>query len=282
MPCSSWSHPWSGPASSSRRARSRHTCPMRASSSQPGWSADSCPLAGALANAELGAMYPRAGGDYVYLREAFHPVAGFLVGWLTFFAIYAGTVATLAVGFAASLGEMFGWGRAAVLGIAVVTIVACSALNWVGVRWGALANNVTGWIKGRRADPLRCRRAFHGRGRRRQPAAARRGRGRGGPRGRLRAGPLARPVQLPRLERDHLRGERDPRARQERPAFALHRARDLHGPLHAPQRRLSAGNVTGPSSRRPRMRGRRRPASSSARSVASSFRASCWSRSWGR
>ena len=38
-------------------------------------------LAGALANAELGAMFPRAGGDYVYLREAFHPLAGFLVGW---------------------------------------------------------------------------------------------------------------------------------------------------------------------------------------------------------
>jgi len=37
-------------------------------------------LAGALANAELGAMFPRAGGDYVYLREAFHPLAGFLVG----------------------------------------------------------------------------------------------------------------------------------------------------------------------------------------------------------
>src|SRR5262245_34877635 len=46
-------------------------------------------LAGALANAELGAMYPHAGGDYVYLREAFHPMAGFLVGWLSFFVIYA-------------------------------------------------------------------------------------------------------------------------------------------------------------------------------------------------
>ena len=32
-------------------------------------------------------MFPRAGGNYVYLREAFHPLAGFLVGWLSFFAI---------------------------------------------------------------------------------------------------------------------------------------------------------------------------------------------------
>jgi APA family basic amino acid/polyamine antiporter len=104
-------------------------------------------LAGALANAELGAMYPRAGGDYVYLREAFHPIAGFLVGWLTFFAIYAGTVATLAVGFAASLGAMFDWEHTTILAAAVATIVGCSALNWVGVRWGALVNNLTGWIK---------------------------------------------------------------------------------------------------------------------------------------
>ena len=51
-------------------------------------------------------MYPHAGGDYVYLREAYHPVAGFLVGWLSFFVIYAGTVATLAVGFAEGLGAL--------------------------------------------------------------------------------------------------------------------------------------------------------------------------------
>ena len=44
-------------------------------------------LAGALANAELGAMFPRAGGDYVYLTEGVHPVAGFLVGWLSFFEV---------------------------------------------------------------------------------------------------------------------------------------------------------------------------------------------------
>lgn len=105
-------------------------------------------LAGALANAELGAMFPRAGGGYVFLREAFHPLAGFLMGWLIFFAIYAGSVATLAVGFAASLGEIFGWNSAApVVGVAIFTIAVCSTLNWIGVRWGALANNITGWIK---------------------------------------------------------------------------------------------------------------------------------------
>jgi len=104
-------------------------------------------LAGALANAELGAMFPRAGGDYVYLREAFHPLAGFLVGWLSFLAVFTGTVATLAVGFAESLAVLRGWGPGSVLPVAVVSIVACSFLNYLGVRWGALANNVTGWIK---------------------------------------------------------------------------------------------------------------------------------------
>ncbi|HYB13530.1 MAG TPA: amino acid permease, partial [Myxococcota bacterium] len=69
-------------------------------------------LAGALANAELGAMYPHAGGDYVYLREAYHPLAGFLVGWLSFFVIYAGTVATLAAGFAEGLANFIKVGDA--------------------------------------------------------------------------------------------------------------------------------------------------------------------------
>lgn len=104
-------------------------------------------LAGALANAELGAMFPRAGGDYVYLREAFHPAAGFLVGWFSFLAVFTGTVATLAVGFAEGLASLLGWGPGSVLPVAVTGIVACSLVNYLGVRWGALANNVTGWIK---------------------------------------------------------------------------------------------------------------------------------------
>ena len=104
-------------------------------------------LAGALANAELGAMYPHAGGDYVYLREAYHPAAGFLVGWLTFFVIYAGTVATLAVGFAEGLGHFVpldGGGR---LAIAVAVTLVTSGINYAGVRLGASVNNLTAWLK---------------------------------------------------------------------------------------------------------------------------------------
>jgi APA family basic amino acid/polyamine antiporter len=104
-------------------------------------------LAGALANAELGAMYPHAGGNYVYLREAFHPVAGFLVGWLGFFAIFAGTIATLAVGFAESVAGGLGLGAGGSAGLAVAVTLVFSLLNWLGVRWGALVNNLSAALK---------------------------------------------------------------------------------------------------------------------------------------
>ena len=104
-------------------------------------------LAGALANAELGAMFPRAGGDYVYLREAFHPLAGFLVGWLTFFAIYAGTVAALAAAFAEGVASRVGLGPGGTLALAVAVTVFVSLVNYTGVRWGARANNLTSGLK---------------------------------------------------------------------------------------------------------------------------------------
>jgi APA family basic amino acid/polyamine antiporter len=104
-------------------------------------------LAGALANAELGAMYPHAGGDYVYLREAYHPVAGFLVGWLSFFVIYAGTVATLAAGFAEGLAHFVPLGASGKMLAAVLITIATSWINYVGVRTGARVNNVTAVLK---------------------------------------------------------------------------------------------------------------------------------------
>ena len=104
-------------------------------------------LAGALANAELGAMFPRAGGDYVYLREGLHPAAGFLVGWLSFFAIYAGTIAALAVILGESLARACGFGETGKLAFAAGIILVCSALNVRSVRVGALANNLTSTMK---------------------------------------------------------------------------------------------------------------------------------------
>jgi APA family basic amino acid/polyamine antiporter len=104
-------------------------------------------LAGALANAELGAMFPRAGGDYVYLREGFHPAAGFLVGWLSFFVIYAGTVATLAAAFGEAVAPHLGLGAAGVVALAIGATVATSAVNYLGVRRGVQLNNWTSWLK---------------------------------------------------------------------------------------------------------------------------------------
>jgi APA family basic amino acid/polyamine antiporter len=104
-------------------------------------------LAGALANAELGAMYPHAGGDYVYLREAFSEFAGFLMGWVSFFAIFTGTVATLAAGFAEALDPMLDLGEGGKLVVALGVIFAASWLNVVGVRDSARFNNATALLK---------------------------------------------------------------------------------------------------------------------------------------
>ena len=62
-------------------------------------------FAGAMAYAELAALRPRAGGEYVYLREAFGPAAGFLSGWTSFIAGFSGAIAAGAVGLASYLGR---------------------------------------------------------------------------------------------------------------------------------------------------------------------------------
>src|SRR3954464_5952439 len=63
-------------------------------------------IIGALAYGELAAMMPWAGGQYVYLREAYSPLWGFLYGWTLFLVIQTGTIAAVAVGFARFLGVL--------------------------------------------------------------------------------------------------------------------------------------------------------------------------------
>ena len=87
-------------------------------------------LAGALANAELGAMYPNAGGNYVYLREGVHPIAGFLVGWLSFFAIFAGTIAALSAVAANVICAALGISNDWLIPIAIGICLTSSALNF--------------------------------------------------------------------------------------------------------------------------------------------------------
>ena len=64
-------------------------------------------LIGAVSYGELAAMMPKAGGQYVYLREAFSPMWGFLYGWTLFLVIQTGTIAAVAVGFARYLGVLW-------------------------------------------------------------------------------------------------------------------------------------------------------------------------------
>ena len=63
-------------------------------------------VAAALSYGELAAMMPKAGGQYVYLREAYSPLWGFLYGWTVFLVIQSGTIAAVAVGFARFLGVL--------------------------------------------------------------------------------------------------------------------------------------------------------------------------------
>jgi basic amino acid/polyamine antiporter, APA family len=81
----------------------------------PGWLLAAWALAGlltitgALCCAELAAMMPRAGGQYVFLREAYGPALGFLFGWSLFIVIQTGTIAAVAVAFARFTGVLFPW-----------------------------------------------------------------------------------------------------------------------------------------------------------------------------
>src|SRR6516225_10016893 len=66
-------------------------------------------IAAALSYGELAALFPHAGGQYVYLREAFSPLWGFLYGWTLFLVIQTGTIAAVAVGFARYTGVLLPW-----------------------------------------------------------------------------------------------------------------------------------------------------------------------------
>ena len=92
---------------------------------------------GALAYAELGAMIPSTGGQYVFLRDSYGPLWGFLCGWSFILAIYSGANATLAVGFATYLSYFIHltpllFKLAAVALVAILTLV-----NYRGVELGA-------------------------------------------------------------------------------------------------------------------------------------------------
>jgi APA family basic amino acid/polyamine antiporter len=104
-------------------------------------------LLGALTYGELAAMKPEAGGLYVYIRDAFGPLAAFLYGWTLFFVISSGSVATLAVAFASHLRELTPLGAWGGRAVAVAMIAVVAAVNLRGTRTSAGVQNGTTALK---------------------------------------------------------------------------------------------------------------------------------------
>jgi APA family basic amino acid/polyamine antiporter len=104
-------------------------------------------LIGALVFAELGARRPVAGGGYVYLREAYGRLPAFLYAWTLLLVIATGAIAAVAVTFASYSAALLGWGPDARVPLAVSAILLLSAINYIGVRPGAMTQNVLTLLK---------------------------------------------------------------------------------------------------------------------------------------
>jgi amino acid transporter len=113
-------------------------------------------LFGALTLAELSAMYPHAGGTYVFLREAYGKAWAFLWTWAEFWVIRSGSIAALSVAMTISLQQaasQAGWNPPPnqvlplQVGISLAVIAILSALNIAGAKWGGGLQNVTSVIK---------------------------------------------------------------------------------------------------------------------------------------
>src|SRR6202162_5219629 len=118
-------------------------------------------VSAALSYGELAALFPHAGGQYVYLREAYSPLWGFLYGWTLFLVIQTGTIAAVAVGFARFLGVVWAAISPSTLIVspialsdkyaislsvqqlvALLLILFLTALNTRGLKLGKLIQNV--------------------------------------------------------------------------------------------------------------------------------------------
>ena len=117
-------------------------------------------LCACFAFAELGSMFPDSGGQYIYLREAYGDLIAFLYGWMLFAVANGGTIAALSVASAAYMGQVFpvvsqdrivlsiagiAVSRAHLLGLALIVVL--TYVNVVGLRWGALLQNISTWTK---------------------------------------------------------------------------------------------------------------------------------------
>jgi len=117
-------------------------------------------LIAALSYGELAAAMPQAGGQYVYLRESFGPLSGFLYGWTLFLVIQTGTIAAVAVAFAKFTGVFVPWvsadnhligagkvGLSAQQLVAITIVALLTAVNLRGIRTGAVVQNIFTFAK---------------------------------------------------------------------------------------------------------------------------------------
>jgi APA family basic amino acid/polyamine antiporter len=104
-------------------------------------------LAGAFCFAELGARKPKAGGGYVYLRDALGPLPAFLYAWALLLIIATGATAGVAITFAGYATTLVGLPERSVVPLAAFAIGLLSAVNYVGVKPGAIAQNVLTVLK---------------------------------------------------------------------------------------------------------------------------------------
>src|SRR6201989_2393242 len=111
-------------------------------------------ITAAVSYGELSSMYPKAGGQYVYLKEAFNPLAGFLYGWSLFAVIQTGTIAAVGVAFSKFTAYLIpavsednilfqaGWFKiSAAQIVSIVLIIILTFINTRGVKSGKLIQN---------------------------------------------------------------------------------------------------------------------------------------------
>ena len=112
-------------------------------------------LIGALSYGELAAMFPSAGGQYVYLRQAYNPLIAFLYGWTLFAVIQTGTIAAVAVAFSKFtsvilpffseqniLFSLLGLKISAAKVLAIISIIILTLINLLGIREGKFVQNI--------------------------------------------------------------------------------------------------------------------------------------------
>lgn len=99
-------------------------------------------MAGAFTFAELGVIRPKAGGHYAYLREAFHPLLGFLYGWALLFMIETGAIAAVSITFAEYTLRLLGREGVDAIPLAVAAILAVGGINALGIKPGSRVLNI--------------------------------------------------------------------------------------------------------------------------------------------